>query len=113
MLRRLGAVSTVRLQMPQARVLLADDHRETAELLRGLLQSEFDVVGQVQDGLADWHGDIVIGRANEIPKTPADIGPAMARGARRAIYIDGDAARWRGGVVPYTIDGGLASAEVT
>ncbi len=38
--------------MPQARVLLADDHRETAELLRGLLQSEFDVVGQVQDGLA-------------------------------------------------------------
>ena len=33
-------------------MLLADDHRETAELLRGLLQSEFDVVGQVQDGLA-------------------------------------------------------------
>jgi DNA-binding NarL/FixJ family response regulator len=37
---------------PQPRVLLADDHRETAELLRGLLQSEFDVVGHVEDGLA-------------------------------------------------------------
>ena len=38
--------------MSQPRVLLADDHRETAELLRGLLQSEFEVIGQVQDGLA-------------------------------------------------------------
>jgi DNA-binding NarL/FixJ family response regulator len=38
--------------MSQPRLLLADDHRETAELLCGLLQSDFDVVGQVQDGLA-------------------------------------------------------------
>jgi DNA-binding NarL/FixJ family response regulator len=38
--------------MAQPRLLLADDHRETAELLTDLLQSEFDVVGQVQDGLA-------------------------------------------------------------
>lgn len=72
-----------------------------------------EITYEVQEGLAIWQGDIVIGRANEIPKTPADIAPAMARGARRAIYIDGDAARWPGGVVPYTIDGGLAAAEVT
>ena len=38
--------------MPQPRLLLADDHPETAELLRGLLQPEFDVVAHVQDGLA-------------------------------------------------------------
>jgi len=38
--------------MSQPRLLLADDHRETAELLRGLLQPEFDVIAQVQDGLA-------------------------------------------------------------
>jgi DNA-binding NarL/FixJ family response regulator len=38
--------------MGQPRLLLAEDHRDTAELLRRLLQPEFDVVGQVQDGLA-------------------------------------------------------------
>jgi len=32
------------------RLLLADDHPATAELLRTLLQPEFEVVGQVQDG---------------------------------------------------------------
>jgi len=34
------------------RLVLADDHSGTAELLRGLLQSEFDVIAQVQDGRA-------------------------------------------------------------
>jgi len=38
--------------MPQPRLLLADDHLQTAELLRGLLESEFDVIGQVEDGNA-------------------------------------------------------------
>jgi DNA-binding NarL/FixJ family response regulator len=38
--------------MPQPRLLLADDHRETAQLLCGLLESEFDVIEQVQDGYA-------------------------------------------------------------
>jgi len=32
------------------RLLLADDHLETAELLRDLLQPEFDVIGHVTDG---------------------------------------------------------------
>jgi DNA-binding NarL/FixJ family response regulator len=32
------------------RLLLADDHLATAELLRTLLQPEFDVVGYVEDG---------------------------------------------------------------
>lgn len=38
--------------MSQPRLLLADDHRETADLLRGLLQPEFEVIAQVEDGLA-------------------------------------------------------------
>ena len=38
--------------MSQPRLLLADDHAGTAELLRGLLEPEFDVIALVQDGLA-------------------------------------------------------------
>lgn len=38
--------------MPRPTVLLADDHRETAEQLRSLLQPDFDVVGMVEDGRA-------------------------------------------------------------
>ena len=38
--------------MSRPRVLLADDHPETAELLRTLLQPEFEVIGQVGDGFA-------------------------------------------------------------
>lgn len=34
------------------RLLLADDHRETRVLLRSLLQVEFDVIADVQDGSA-------------------------------------------------------------
>ena len=38
--------------MAHPRLLLADDHRETAALLRDLLEPEFDVIAQVEDGLA-------------------------------------------------------------
>jgi DNA-binding NarL/FixJ family response regulator len=38
--------------MSQPRLVLADDHLESAELLRDLLEQEFDVVAEVQDGLA-------------------------------------------------------------
>ena len=36
--------------MPQPRLLLAEDHTETAELLCALLQPEFEVIAQVHDG---------------------------------------------------------------
>src|SRR4051812_26426904 len=39
-------------QMNLARVLLAEDHHAVAEQLRGLLQTEFDVVAVVADGRA-------------------------------------------------------------
>lgn len=38
--------------MRRARVLLADDHRIVAEGLKGLLESEFELVGIVEDGRA-------------------------------------------------------------
>jgi len=38
--------------MSHQRLVLADDHMETATLLRGLLEPEFDVVAQVEDGLS-------------------------------------------------------------
>ena len=38
--------------MSRPRLLLADDHPDTAELLRSLLQPEFDVIAHVQDGRA-------------------------------------------------------------
>jgi DNA-binding NarL/FixJ family response regulator len=38
--------------MHRPRLLLADDHPDTARLLRGLLQPEFDVIAEVQDGNA-------------------------------------------------------------
>ena len=39
--------------MCRPRLLLADDHLETAELLRDLLQPEFDVIAQVRTA-ARW-----------------------------------------------------------
>jgi CheY-like chemotaxis protein len=36
----------------RARILIADDHNLVAELCKGLLETEFDVVGVVNDGRA-------------------------------------------------------------
>lgn len=38
--------------MTRTRVLLADDHKANAALLRRLLQTEFDVIASVEDGQA-------------------------------------------------------------
>ena len=38
--------------MNRKHILIADDHPSTAELIRGLLETEFDVIGDVRDGLA-------------------------------------------------------------
>ena len=38
--------------MPRTTLLLADDHLETAELLRNLLEEEFDVIAHVTNGRA-------------------------------------------------------------
>src|SRR5690349_10582954 len=38
--------------MKRARVLLADDHQGVAEALKTILNTEFDVIGAVQDGVS-------------------------------------------------------------
>ena len=38
--------------LSRTRLLLADDHLETADLLRDLLQPEFEVIAHVTDGFA-------------------------------------------------------------
>ena len=43
---------TTNSTMPRPEVLLADDHVETAQQLRELLEPHFDVVGLVEDGRA-------------------------------------------------------------
>jgi DNA-binding NarL/FixJ family response regulator len=45
-------VSTSNISVPRPRLLLADDHTETAEQLRKLLRPHFDVVALVEDGRA-------------------------------------------------------------
>jgi DNA-binding NarL/FixJ family response regulator len=45
-------VSVSNDSVPRARLLLADDHTETAEQLRRLLRPHFDVVALVEDGRA-------------------------------------------------------------
>jgi hypothetical protein len=75
-----------------------------------------EVSYEVQGGLAIWEGDIVIGRAGEVPRTAQELRarrPAPG-GAQRGIAIDGDGFRWPGGVVPYEIAGDLPDqARVT
>lgn len=45
-------MSSTNQAAPRPRVLLADDHAETAQQLRKLLESDFDVVELVEDGRA-------------------------------------------------------------
>ena len=52
--------------MTRPRVLLADDHKIVAEGLKSLLESEFELVGAVEDGRAlvaaaqDLHPDVIV-----------------------------------------------------
>ena len=48
--------------MTPPHLLLADDHPETRKLLRSLLEPEFDVVADVEDGVA-----LVTAAAREVP----------------------------------------------
>ncbi len=44
----------------RSRILIADDHNLIAELCKGLLETEFDVVGTVSDGRALVHSAIIL-----------------------------------------------------
>jgi len=52
--------------VPKMRILLADDHRRLLELIRGLLEPTYDVVGCVEDGeslveaAGNLHPDVIV-----------------------------------------------------
>lgn len=61
-----------------------------------------EITYEIHDGLAIWQGDIVLGEAGEIARTPAEL--AYSReGPLPGVVIDDNSARWSGGVIPYTI----------
>ena len=75
---------------------------------------------EVHDGLAIWEGDIQLGRVSEVSTTPMGARaitrgrPRFSRlpgGVQKTVVIDGDEARWPGGVVPYEIDGALGNTQ--
>ena len=69
--------------MYRPRVLLADDHAQTAELLRMLLRTEFDVVALVEDG-----GALVSAAAQFLPDAiVADISMPILDGIEAAALI--------------------------
>ena len=70
-----------------------------------------EVSYEIQNGLAIWDGDIVIGRAGQVPRTAQELRALRPppSGAQRGVYIDGDGFRWPGGVVPFEIAGDLPS----
>jgi DNA-binding NarL/FixJ family response regulator len=69
--------------MNRPRLLLADDHPETGELLRGLLQPEFDVIAMVQDG----HALVRIAEQLSPDAIVTDIGMAGLDGIAAATVI--------------------------
>lgn len=68
------------------------------------------VTYEVHGELAIWDGDIVIGRAGEIPRTAAEASRRPG-GPSGGVVIDGGGYRWPGGVVPYEIAGDLPNQQ--
>jgi PKD repeat protein len=101
-----------------------EGYRTRGELREGYVLDRagkaMKVTYEVHDGLAIWEGDIQLGRASEVSPTPmgargiARGTPRFSRlpgGVRKTVVIDGDVARWPGGVVPYVIDGALGNTQ--
>lgn len=62
-----------------------------------------EIVYEIHDGLAIWQGDIVIGKAGEIARTPSELSYSEP-GPLRAVVIDDESKRWPGGVIPWEND---------
>ncbi len=62
-----------------------------------------EVTYEVQEGLAVWQGDIVIGRAGLIPTSAAELEASKADRIEGVVVNDNGSNRWPGGVIPYTI----------
>jgi hypothetical protein len=57
----------------------------------------------VQNGIAVFEGDIVLGHAGELPRADSQ----SKNGNRAAVAITGQSYRWKGGIIPYAIDPAL------
>ena len=94
------------------------------ELRQGYIVNRYGqlqhVTYEVHDGLAIWQGDIVIGRADEIPTTESGA-RALTRvdtkigsvpgGPLKTVFISDLSLRWPGGVVPYEIEAGFPNQQ--
>lgn len=70
------------------------------------------VTYEVHEGRAIWQGDIDLGPAASIARTPEEL--LRADQARQGVIIDALARRWPGGIVPYVIDASVTNqARVT
>lgn len=63
---------------------------------------------EVRGGDAVWQGDIVIGRAEEIPRTREEL---LRMRVSLGVYIDDGGKRWPNGVVPYEVDPALPDQD--
>ena len=89
-------------------------------LARGWIMSRggvpMEIVYEVQGTDAVWQGNIIIGRNGTIARSRAELIARMelvvsSGVAQPGVYIDGAGFRWPGGVIPFTIDGGLDNTE--
>lgn len=97
------------VEEPEAAALTNEGFPEPGELRTGWVIGRdgdpMEVTYEIQDGLAVWEGDIVLGAADRIAATREELlGP---EGLRRGVIIDGSSYRWPGGVVPYVIASNL------
>lgn len=66
------------------------------------------VTYEIHDGLAIWQGDIVIGKAGEIPSSLSQV-TTFEGGPLPGVVVDDNSKRWPNGVIPYTIDDATTS----
>jgi hypothetical protein len=62
---------------------------------------------EVHEGRAIWQGDIDLGPAASVARTPELL--RRPESGRQGVVIDALARRWPGGVVPYVIDGSVGN----
>lgn len=90
-----------------ARMHQVEGYPTRGEVRTGFIRSRdgspMEITYEIQGELAIWEGDIVVGRADEMVGTRAQ----LLAGPQRGVVIDGDGFRWPGGVVPYEIAGDL------
>jgi hypothetical protein len=69
---------------------------------------------RIVDGVAMFEGDIILGTVEEVEQQNEELKDAMSGALASAVVVAGGQFRWPDGVIPHTIDAGLADqARVT